>query len=148
MSNRSLVATGFGCAAILALLSGCGDGAGHVSGKVTFGGKPIPAGKVLILPDGSKGNTGVSGFADIKDGVFDTKLAGGHAASPGAVTFAVEGIDLVPPPNAPPDVTTTVLFPRYEEKGELPAKTSTKDIDVPLTAAQRNLQTGTQHRGP
>jgi len=119
------------------LLLGCGNSdLTHVSGKVTFKGAPVPAGKVYILPDGSKGNTGPSGFADIKDGQYDTKLPGGKAAPKGAVIFAVEGIDPVPPPNAGPDVTTTVLFPRYEVSGEVTPSTNTKDIDVPATAAQ------------
>lgn len=130
------------------LLSGCGNSkASHVSGKVTFDGKPVPAGKVYILPDGSKGNSGVSGFADIKDGKYDTKLPGGQAAAPGAVIFAVEGIDPVPPPNAAPDVTSTVLFPRYEVSGDLAAKASTKDIDVPLAAknpVQPTIRPGVQ----
>jgi hypothetical protein len=120
----------------VALFTGCGDSKlSHVAGKVTFDGRPVPAGKVYILPDGSKGNSGATGFADIKDGTYDTKLAGGQAAAPGPVIFAVEGIDPVPPPNAAPDVTTTVLFPRFEQNGELPPAASTKDIEVPLSAA-------------
>jgi hypothetical protein len=128
------------------LLVGCSnEKSTHVSGNITFNGKPVPAGKVYILPDGAQGNTGAAGFADIKDGKYDTKLAGGHAGPPGAVIFAVEGIDPVPPANAPPDVTTTVLFPRYETKGELTASTNTKDIEVPATAAQVTQLPG---RGP
>lgn len=116
---------------------GCGDAKlSHVSGQITFAGKPVPAGKIYILPDPTKGNTGGSGYADIKDGAFDTKLAGGQAATPGPVIFAIEGIDPVPPPNAAPDVIATVLFPRYEVSGELPPAASTKDIEVPLAAAQ------------
>jgi hypothetical protein len=121
---------------LLGGLVGCNsDNLSHVSGKVTFNGKPVPAGKVYILPDGAKGNSGQSGFADIKDGQYDTKLPGGQAAPPGAVIFAVEGIDPVPPPNAAPDVTTTVLFPRYEVAGELTDATKTKGIEVPASAA-------------
>lgn len=122
---------------LLGGLVGCSnDNLSHISGKVTFNGQPVPAGKVYILPDGAKGNSGPTGFADIKDGQYDTKLAGGQGAPPGAVIFAVEGIDPVPPPNAAPDVTTTVLFPRYEFSGDLSTSASNKDIEVPASAAQ------------
>lgn len=144
MFSRSNVVASIPFLLLGGLLLGCGDAKlSHVSGKVTFDGRPVPAGKVYILPDATQGNTGGSGFADIKDGVFDTKLAGGQAAPPGRVIFAVEGIDPVPPPNAAPDVTATVLFPRYEVSGELPASASTKDIEVPAAAAHaRAIQPG------
>jgi hypothetical protein len=146
MSYKSSFATT--CAALVllgSLLLGCGNSKlSHVSGKVTFQGQPVPAGKVYILPDGAKGNTGAAGFADIKDGAYDTRLPGGQAAPPGAVIFAVEGINPVPPPNASPDVTTTVLFPRYEVPGELTPSANTKDIEVPATAAQVTQRPGPQ----
>jgi len=146
MFSRSYLAAPFARAALLllvGLLLGCGgDKVSHVSGKVTFDGSPVPAGKIYILPDGVKGNSGVSGFADIKDGAYDTKRPGGQAAAPGAVIFAIEGINPVPPPNAAPDVTTTVLFPRYEVSGDLPASASTKDFEVPLAAAKGPIQPG------
>ena len=120
-----------------ALAIGCGGGVeGYaVSGKVTFKGQAVPAGKVYILPDGSKGNSGAAGFADIKDGAYDTSAPGGQGAPAGAVIIAVEGIDPKPPPNAEPDVTTTVLFARYEKQVELPKSASVQDIVVPDEAA-------------
>jgi hypothetical protein len=140
MLNPSRVATPFACTALALLgssLFGCGtDNLANVSGKVTFQGKPVPAGKVYILPDSAKGNTGPAGFADIKDGTYDTKLPGGQPAPPGPVIFAIEGIDPVPPLNAAPDVTSTVLFPHYECSGELADSANTKDLEVPASAAQ------------
>ena len=47
---------------VLGTMLGCGSGAepkrSRVSGTVTFEGKPIPYGTVLITPDGAKKNTG------------------------------------------------------------------------------------------
>ena len=139
MLSRSRIAPQFvGIALVLvaAIATGCGGGnAGHVSGKVNFKGQPVPAGKVYIMPDSSQGKTGQAGFANIKDGKYDTAAEGGQAGTPGPVVFAVEGIDPTPPANAGPDVTTTVLFPRYELKAELAPSAGIQDIEVPAEAA-------------
>lgn len=126
------------------LVIGCGGGGagGRVSGKVTFKGQPVPSGKVYIEPDSSKGNQGQTGYADIKDGHYDTSAAGGQGAVSGPVIIAVEGIDPKPPPGADSDVSATVLFPRYEKKVDLPAGASVQDIDVPAEAANPPQQPG------
>jgi hypothetical protein len=121
---------------LLACCVGCGSDGYRVSGKVNFKGQPVPAGKIYFLSDGSKGNKGPDGFADIKNGVYDTGVSG-RGASAGAVIIAIEGIDpSKKPEKADADVTATVLFPRYELAAELPRSTSTKDIDVPESAAK------------
>lgn len=123
---------------------GCGgDGTYRVSGKVTFKGQPVPAGKIYFMPDGSKGNTGATGFADIKDGQYDTSMRNSRGSVSGPIIIAVEGID----PNAPPDkpkkgeevsaeATAKVLFPRYEMAFEMPQASTVKDIEVPADAAK------------
>jgi hypothetical protein len=123
------------------LVVGCGsDKAGRVTGKVTFKGQPVPAGKVYITPDASKGNSGQAGFASIKNGTYDTSAEGGQGAVSGAVIIAVEGIDPNPPPGAGPDVTTTVLFSGYTKPVELQHGASVQDIDVPAEAANGPAQ--------
>jgi hypothetical protein len=118
-------------------LVGCGGDEGNrVSGNITFQGKPVPAGKIYFIPDSSKGNEGATGWADIRDGKYDTATEGGSGAVSGPMIVAIEGIDPNPPPGAAEDVTTTVLFPRYETTADLPDGDSTKDIDVPAEAAQ------------
>jgi hypothetical protein len=125
---------------IAGLVAGCGgDGTYRVSGKVTFNGQPVPAGKIYFIADGSKGNTGPTGFADIKNGSYDTSESGGQGAPAGPVIIAVEGIDPSgPPPKADPsgEVTAKVLFPRYETTADMPKSASTKDIEVPAAAAK------------
>ncbi|VTS08188.1 hypothetical protein [Tuwongella immobilis] len=117
---------------------GCGgDGTLHVSGKISFNGKPVPAGMVYIIPDSTKGQSGTSGYAKIVDGVYDTSLEGGHGVTPGPVTFAIEGIDPSgPPPKADSEVTARVLFPRYEKKMDLTAANAKQDFEVPASAAK------------
>jgi hypothetical protein len=115
---------------------GCGGGSGNrVSGKVTFKGQPVPAGKVYIAPDTAKGNSGETGYADIKDGAYDTSATGGHGAVTGAVVISISGFDPTPPPGADPDVSSTVLFTNYQKPVELSAGASVQDIDVPAEAA-------------
>ena len=123
---------------LLTALAGCGGGdtGNRVSGKISFKGTPVPAGKIYINPDGTKGNNGPSGFADITNGTYDTSAPGGKGAVAGAVTFVIEGLDPTPPPGAGPDVTTTILFSNYQVPFELTAGDNVKDIDVPAEAAQ------------
>lgn len=143
-----------GAAALAALVCcfapGCGgDGTHRVSGTVTYKGQPVPVGKIYFIPDGSKGNSGPSGYADIKDGKYDTGSGPGSVA--GAVLISIEAFD----PNAKPDkdkidksdtsgeVLIKSLFPRYEIAADMPKGSSTKDIDVPAGAATaKPKQTG------
>ncbi len=118
---------------------GCGgDGGNRISGKITFQGKPVPAGKIYFIPDGSKGNSGATGYADIKDGSYDT--SSGKGAVKGAVTVAIEGFD---PSQAGEkekgdtsgEVTVKSLFARYETKLDVTGS-MTKDFDVPAEAGK------------
>lgn len=86
MSPKSLVFCLLLSSLATALLTGCaedGPQRHHVSGTVTFQGEPVPAGTIVITPDGSKGNSGPQGVADIHQGKYDTSdgglgVVGGH----------------------------------------------------------------------
>jgi hypothetical protein len=117
---------------------GCsGDKSNRVSGKVNFNGQPVPAGKIYFTPDASQGNEGPTGYADIKNGVYDTSAAGGQGSVSGPVIVAIEGHD----PNTAksdkdnPDVAVKTLFPRYETELAVSGDTE-KDFDVPAEAAK------------
>jgi hypothetical protein len=120
------------------LATGCGggDGTHRLSGKVTFKGEPIATGKIYFLPDTTKGNTGPGGYADITDGRYDTDALGGRRAVAGAAKVAIEAWEPLPKADKDSDVTTKVLFPRYETTADLPAG-GTKDFDVPAAAANK-----------
>jgi hypothetical protein len=145
MFRRSSRALRFVVPALLCgLLFGCGGSKTvRVSGKVTFQGKPVPSGKIYFIPDGSKGATGPTGYADIKNGEYDTSSSGGSGATPGPVIVAIEGLDPSAPPDKPKkgeevseEATVKVLFPRYEITFDVPAESTTKDIEVPADAAK------------
>ena len=133
---------------------GCGadDGSQRLSGTVTFQGVPVPAGKIYFSPDGSKGNTGATGYADIKDGSYDTSASGSRGVGKGPVVVGIEGYDPSKPgPKVPGDmsgeVTVLSLFPRYETTLDVTG-TMTKDFDVPASAANPRKVNGRPIAGP
>lgn len=133
--------------ACLALLGCGGEKLYRVSGKIRFNGNPVPSGKIYFMPDGSKGNTGPTGYADIKNGEYDTSAPGGQDAPPGPVIVAIEGLDPSAPPDKPKkgeevseESTMKVLFPRYETTDEIPTSAYTKDYEVPAEAAKGPTQ--------
>jgi hypothetical protein len=134
------------CARCLSLLVacwtivGCGESGVHVSGEVTFGGKPVPAGRIYFNPDFSKKNDGPQGYADIKDGKFDTR-AHGKGACGGATIVVINGFD----GNAQPGAATKgdPLFHEYQVAIELPKVSSMQKFDVPASAAD-SLSKGTR----
>ena len=70
---------------ILLTLMGCGSAEDtperyQISGTVSFDGKPVPTGEIVINPDA--GNTGEGSYAVIKNGKYET--APGQGVSGGA----------------------------------------------------------------
>lgn len=123
------------------LASGCGDGAPpawDVSGTVTFNGKPVPAGRIYFNPDFSKGNDGPQGYADIRDGAFDTRK-GGKGGCGGPTIAVIEGFD--GGDGVDPKFLGNRLFLEFQVPIELAKAHSTKDFEVPASAAQ-NLPKG------
>ncbi len=153
MSHRTSPATlfrsGFFVAIAACWLVGCGEAEPEtyqLSGTVTFDGKPIPAGQIYFMPDGSKNNSGPAGFAQIHDGKFDTKLEGGKGHASGPMIVKIEGFD--PAGKSAKDANdtsgeevVTSLFPTYETTADLPKEDSTQDFPVPKEAAKKVIQT-------
>ena len=103
----------------------------HVSGKVMFDADPVPAGFVLFDPDISAGNDGAQGYAEIKDGIFDTASTG-KGTSGGDYVVRVRGF--VPPHG---DVPGKMLFREYKQTIQLPTDDSLQDIVVPASARSK-----------
>ncbi|MHC2069068.1 hypothetical protein ACYFX5_16480 [Bremerella sp. T1] len=117
---------------LLCAVLGCGSESGlesyPISGSITYGGKPIPAGSITFVPNSRQGNTGAAVSMEIKDGKYDSNSADhGHIGGPHLVT--VVGLD----GNGDGDLFPMgqMLFPDYELEIELPKETSVQDIDVP-----------------
>lgn len=138
---RGGLTCGLAAAALLAL-TGCGgnsSGRHNVSGKVTFAGKPVLVGRIYFDPDQSKKNDGLQGYAEIKDGVYDTAKSE-KGPSGGAVVVRIEAFDGVAldseRPNGKP------LFPSYQTATQLPSGTATMDFDVPAAASRQRPPSG------
>jgi hypothetical protein len=113
----------------LVLLVGCGKSGPKrydISGKVTYGGEPIPAGSVTFIPSGE--NQGPAGTAIIENGSFDTGSNGtGHVG--GTHRVVITGLGGAGGDEFFPDGKP--LFQDYEIEIELPEKETTKNFEVP-----------------
>jgi len=99
----------------------------HVAGKVKFQGKEVPAGVVRLDPDLSAGNDGPQGFAQVRDGAFDTRRRGRPVAG-GRYVAHIQGFDGKERPELP---LGKPLFPEYTIRLDLPHQDTTKDFEVP-----------------
>lgn len=140
-------------ALLLSLIVGCGQQGVHLSGKVTFNGNPLPAGKIYFMPDGAKGNKGSTGYADVKNGQYSTSSSGGKITPGGALKVAIEGWD----PNLSAkgkkgdtsgEQTFQALFPQYVLQVDVGSSSGTKDFEVPASAAKRKDKTETPMINP
>jgi len=107
-------------------VSGCGGPVEparyHLSGRITANGAPVPAGTIYIDPkDG-----GVQGFANIKNGQYDTRDGGkGHGGGPAVLRVAAyDGVAANELPLGKP------LFPEINLVVDLAKADATKDIET------------------
>jgi hypothetical protein len=120
---------------VLAGFSGCssrqaGPQRFAVAGRVTFDGKPVPAGRIALEPDTAAGNSGPAGYGNIVAGRFTTYPRMGAVSGPQIVR--ISGFDGIASGEM---VEGKELFPEYTTTVELPAKATTIDFDVPRAAA-------------
>lgn len=128
-------------------LVGCGRGDRlyRVSGRVTFAGKPVPAGQIYFLPDSRLGNRGPAGYATIRDGAYDThRSPTGRGVLGGPYQIRIEGHDGQPAPDAaePPmdrivETRSQMLFRDYLVTADFDEADSVRDFDVPLPAGAK-----------
>lgn len=121
---------------------GCGGDTGparfQLSGKVTFAGQPVKFGSIQFDPD--KGNEGPQGFAEIRDGVFDT-AKGGQGAVRGKIVAKINGYESAPV-SANSEEPIPALFVNYEVHFEMQDKATAKDFDVPKLASDNKVDPG------
>ena len=131
VSNTPLASVGL-AVTLAVVTAGCGQSGPStygVSGTVTFGGQPVPAGKIMFEPDRSAGNEGPRGIAKIKDGQYQTLPDKGAIGGPHVVR--IYGFDGIRRKDVAGSDFGTSIFPRYETKVDLPREPTTHDFDVP-----------------
>lgn len=118
--------------AIIGLSLGCqqnDDSLNHVSGNVTFKGKPVPMGVIQFTPDTAAGNQGMAGFAEIRDGKYDTQTSGRGIES-GAVTVTIDAYSMQ---DVHPDIKPhgDALIIGYKQKANIGTDpSSTLDFNI------------------
>jgi len=103
-----------------------------LSGTVTYQGKPVPEGEIIISPDLSANHSGPGSYATIKDGHFET--APGKGITGGAYLLSVTGFDGVPFKSEDGGETFLqgkTLFADFKIKQQFQSKNETLDIEVP-----------------
>lgn len=113
---------------VAALLAGCGgEKSFHLSGTVTYQGKPVPTGQIVFEPDASAGNKGPAAFAKIKDGHYDTR-SDGHGTIGGPHLVMIHGRDGIPRGEL---LNGLPLFRDYNTKIDLPKADGEQNFEVP-----------------
>lgn len=109
-----------------------------IMGIVTFGGEPIPMGRIRFEPDPAAGKDGPVGVAEIKNGRYETGVRFGAVGGPHLVV--IEGFESPGPQGLGPDEAYKPLFPEYSSSVVLPLATSTQNFDVPRQSASKPLK--------
>ncbi|MBA4191923.1 MAG: hypothetical protein C0467_28420 [Planctomycetaceae bacterium] len=109
---------------------GCGDRGGRsvIEGRVTWEGKPVPAGQVVFEPDPDRGGKGPAGVATIQDGHFRTNPEFGAVAGPHIARFRFgdgKGVNDMQPFGRP-------ICPEFTETVDLGGKATTINFELPL----------------
>ena len=118
-------------AVLIVAVVGCGSGDTgpqryRVSGKVTFNGQPVPAGSIYF-----ETADGPSGGAQIINGSYDTSSGKGVVGGPHDIV--IQGFDGV---GLAPGELGTPLFNPFRVNEDLPKSDTTKDFEVPASAAE------------
>jgi hypothetical protein len=94
---------------------------------MTYGGEPVPSGRIAFEPDTAAGNDGPAAYGEIKNGRYETGLRFGAVGGPHIVR--IEGFTKFNPEL--PDGGVKPLFRDFSTKVDLPREPSTQDFDVP-----------------
>jgi hypothetical protein len=140
-SNSSFVRSVVAAACLVALLAlaGCGRKATgpprfDLSGKVTYGGKPVPRGFIVFNPDVAAGNKGPGAQADIRDGQYQTAPGQGTIGGPHIVNISgTDGVayEVVIGSRREEIPVGKPLFQNVQLKIDIPKQTAVQDLVVP-----------------
>jgi hypothetical protein len=102
----------------------------HISGEVTYDGKPVSEGVIYFTPNTATGDRASQGVAFIQDGKYDTSK--GRGISSGSVSVIISGNQRLA------DKEETVpLFEDYIEEFEVPDQNTVKNFNVPINITKQ-----------
>jgi hypothetical protein len=125
------------CLLMVLLAAGCGPrGLARYSleGTVTFDGKPVPGGQVILEPDSGADNRGPGAYCDITDGRFTTPPGRGHVGGPHRLR--IMGF-VFTTDTSTGDRMGRPLFPPYDMRLDLPRANARQDVIVPTPAQKQ-----------
>lgn len=97
MTQSHSLVVGCVLAALPISLTGCGDGGPpryHISGMITFEGKPVPAGAISFIPVGETETVRGPGFCRFTAGRYESRS--GRSPGSGSYRVLIDGYDGVP----------------------------------------------------
>jgi hypothetical protein len=130
---------GFACSLLLVGCGSQGPTTYRLRGAVTFDGQPAAVGRIDLVPDASRGNSAMAGFASIKNGTYDT-AAGGIGSVGGPMIVTVAGSLPQSPAGDTANARETVF--EHTFTAELPREASTLDVGVPPSAGREVQRSG------
>jgi hypothetical protein len=105
----------------------------QLSGKVTFKGKPVPAGWISFTPDVAAGALGQIRVLQIKDGAYDSSKESEPGLNPGAYLIEIAGFD---GKRIPLYGQGKQLFNPVKDEHVVPDGVSTRDFVIPDSAGE------------
>lgn len=134
----TLAATGTVCLLSLGCSTADGPPRYHVSGSVTYQGKPVPGGRIMFEPDATQGNSGPGAVAEISEGRYATRSDRGVVGGPHRVTiYGTDG-------TVATEERDNALFVPYRTEVDLPEADTTHDFSIEQPSGQGALN----HRLP
>jgi hypothetical protein len=121
-------------ASITIVLAGCREAARpkrySLQGEVTWQGRPVPAGSMIITPNAAAGNVGPAAGVDIRDGRYRTLPGRGTIGGPHVVQIHGYDGQVIQTPEIF-DTLGKQLFPPVRLEIDLPASDATHDFRLP-----------------
>lgn len=126
---------------VLALCAGCDRGPQRyeVSGRITYDGKEVPAGRIVLTPDHTKGNSGPQGVARVNAGVLKTEPERQVVGGPHWIQLlAYDGVAYEDREGVMPQ--GRALFPLTQVAVDLPLADAKLDIRVTPGATEPQVE--------
>lgn len=139
--KKGLLQAVLGLACVFGLCSGCDRGPQmyEVTGRITYEGKEVPAGRIVFTPDHTKGNSGAQGVARVNAGELKTEPERQVVGGPHWIQLlAYDGVAYEDREGVMPQ--GRALFPLTQVAVDLPLADAKLDIRVTPGATEPQVE--------